>query len=407
MDKLAIGFWGCYFGTTVFMLGGAALAFARSLRRIAVNAAVAALASAFFVIAFLDGLPISSADTLARFLAHVAVLVAVLLAYLLMTMLGLLKLPDIRRRARAVFSSLAMVILGAGWLMPAWDALALGTGMTCLLGVGALGICIRSAIRGERLAKSAVAGVFFMLIAVLGLSWIALHRQQVGWQVHAVSAVAATLYLATMATVLWARYSYLIELHQVMSHGPSYDPVTRMRSHAETGNMVGAVFKSLRDEPAPLGIIVLSIGNFYALEKLHGQVAVNHALFVCAGRLRQTVPSSVQMGRLGPDGFVLIMRNCPDSGRLIDLARLVKVRLGKPLSLNTSGDVARLETENTVWAAEMGVGVLMVSNPAVRGSSAVAMGRGMSRTAMSYNSRVAWYDHSSGEIVELPVLADD
>ena len=79
MEKLAIGLWGLYFGTTVLMLAGSALAFARSLRRVSVNAGVAALVSAFFAVAFLGGLPSSNDATLARFLAQVGCLVAVVL----------------------------------------------------------------------------------------------------------------------------------------------------------------------------------------------------------------------------------------------------------------------------------------------------------------------------------------
>ncbi|MDB5915176.1 MAG: hypothetical protein JWP22_3851, partial [Ramlibacter sp.] len=158
-------------------------------------------------------------------------------------------------------------------------------------------------------------------------------------------------------------------------------------------------------EPAPLGVVVLTIANFYALEKLHGTVAINHALFVTAGRLRRAAPGNVEMGRLGHDGFLLVMRNCRDSGRLVALARTIESRLRKPLTLNTSRDVSRLETDNTPWAAEVGVGVLLLNNPAVRGPSAISMARGMSRTAMSYASHIAWFDHASREIVELPVLA--
>ncbi len=197
-----------------------------------------------------------------------------------------------------------------------------------------------------------------------------------------------------MSYVLWARYSYLIELQEVMAYGPAYDPVTRMRSHEETGQLVGQVFKSFRDQPEPMGVIVLTIANLYALEKLHGTAAVNSALFVCAGRLTRLVPASVEMGRLGQDGFLLMMRNCHDSGRLIRLARSIESRLRKSVTLNT-----------TVWVAEIGVGVLRLNNPAVRGASAISMARGMSRTAISYESRVAWFDHASAEIVELPVLA--
>jgi hypothetical protein len=47
------------------------------------------------------------------------------------------------------------------------------------------------------------------------------------------------------------------------------------------------------------------------------------------------------------------------------------------------------------------VGVLQAP-PKVRPSSAVAMGRAMSRTAWSYASRVAWFDHEAEQIAELP-----
>ena len=36
-------------------------------------------------------------------------------------------------------------------------------------------------------------------------------------------------YLAALASMMWQRYSYLIELREVLVQGPSYDPITRMR----------------------------------------------------------------------------------------------------------------------------------------------------------------------------------
>lgn len=405
MNNLAIGFWGCFFGTTAVMLTGSALAFARSLRRIAVNAALSAFASAFFAVAFLGGLPIDDANTLARFLACVAAAVSVLLAYLLFSMLGVMRARGLRNRGELTLLCLGAAVIGTGWLLSPLGSLALSIAVAWLLGLIAFGGCVRSALNGDRLARSAMAGVFSLLIAIAGLGWIALDREHVPPQVHVASAIAATFYMAIMASVLWARYAYLIELHKVMAYGPSYDPVTRMRSHAETGEMVGLAFKNFRHAPVPLGVIVLNIANLYALEKLHGQAAVNHALYVSAGRLRRTVPAHVEMGRLGHEGFVLIMRNCKDSGQLIDLARVIESRLRRSVALNTSREAAQFETANTVWAGEIGIGALVVSNPAVLGSSAIAMGRGMSRTAISYASRIAWLDQSSGQIMELPVLA--
>ena len=387
------------------MLVGSVLAYRRSLRRVAINAALAALASGFFVVAMLGGLPINNADTLARFLAQVAGLVSVLLTYLLLTELGVLKAGRVQQRVGLALIGLCMAILGAGWMMKPLHALALGLATAGLLACVALAMSVRSVLRGDRLAGVVTGCVLFMLVALAGLSWIAFDREHAPWLVYAVSAAAATLYLSAMAWVLWTRYAYLIELHKVMAYGPSYDPVTRLRSHSETGHLVGAAFRNFRNEPRPLGMMVLSIANLYALEQLHGAAAINHALFVTAGRLRRIVPDYVEMGRLGHDGFLLLMRNCRDSGQLIRLARRVQAKLSKPLVLNTSKEVSRLEAQRTVWVANVGVSVLIISNPLVGGASALAMAKGMSLTAVSYASRIAWFDHGSGETVELPELA--
>lgn len=406
MEKYVIGFWGCYFGAAGLMLAGSVFAYIRSLRRIAVNAATSALASTFFVVAFLGGLPISDAGVLDRVLAHVACLVATLLAYLLFSILGILRSPASQRRALALLAALAVFVIAAGWILSPQQALALSLAAAMLLGFVALAFSLRNALRGDRLAWVAVSGVLFMLVAIAGLSWVALDRAHVPWQAHAVSALAGTAYLATMASVLWTRYSYLIELNRVMAHGPSYDPVTRMRSNSETSNMVSAAFKHYRAQPVPLGVIVVTIANFYVLEKLYGLAAVNHALFVCAGRLRRTVPAHVEMGRLGEDGFLLLMRSCRSSGDLIHLARRVQAALSRSVALNTTQETGAASNQQTRWVAEVGVGVLRVSKTDARAASAVGLGRGMSRAALGYPSRIAWFDETSGEIVDMPVLTD-
>ena len=271
-------------------------------------------------------------------------------------------------------------------------------------GALALAACVRSARRGDRLAWLAVYGVSFMLLALAGLSWIALDREGVPWYVHAASSVAAVCYLTSMALSLWARYSYLIELREVMAHGPSYDPVTRMRSHAETGQLVGDLFRHTDNgESRPVGVIAISIANLYALEQLHGRGAVNHALFICAGRLRRSVPADVEMGRLGEDGFLLLTRNSQDPVRLVEIARMVARRLRSPVSLSTASDPSAPEAGRATWAAEVGVGVLAAATPQMRPSAAVNMARDMSRAAWSFGSRIAWFDRDSRSIAELPL----
>ena len=332
MDAIATGFWGSYFGTAGLMLAGSVFAWVRGLRRIGVNAALSALASALFVVAFLGWLPLDSADVSARVLAHVATITSSLLAYMLMYMLGLLRRRAVARRAGAALGLLAVAVLAAGWSLAPRQALALSAGVACMLGALALAMAVRSALRGDRLTWAAVAGVTFMLVALTGLSRTAVAGYRVPWQLHAVSALAATGYLAIIAAVLWGRYSYLIELRQVMAYGPAYDPVTRMRSHAETGQMVGAAFYRTQGEALSVGVVAIAISNLYALEKLHGRAAVNHALFVCAARMRRTVGGGVDMGRLGDDGFLLPLPSMRNPERLIQLARAVVGRLRRPVT---------------------------------------------------------------------------
>lgn len=403
MDALAAGFWGAFFGTATLMLVLSLAAYARSHRRVALMAGLSALVSAAFVIAYLGFLPLAPA-TEARVLAHVAMVAGTTLALMLLAMLGLLRQRARARRAVGGLGAFALVVVAVGWLLRPEQALGLSSLAAVGMGVAMLVVALRSALRGDRLAWGSVTGVGCMLVALSGLSWIALSRTT-PWPIHAVSAVAAMAYLSVMATALWARYSYLLELAEVMAHGPSYDPVTRMRSHSETGQMVGDFFFRREGTASrPVGVIAICIANLYALENLHGRAAFNHALFVCAGRLRRCVPANVEMGRLGEDGFLLLLPNPPDLQRVQQVARLLRERLSRPVALSTSREPAGLEAAATLWAAELGIGVLNTSTQ-VRPAQAVATARAMARTAWSYGSRLAVYDAEQGQIAELPLEA--
>ncbi len=402
MEKLAIGLWGCFFGMTVVVLVGALVACRRGMNRIALNAALAAVINAFYVVAFLGGMGFSSPDHQTRFLAHLGLLTAGFFTYQLLVTLSILSSPQMRQRVVLWLIGGCATVLGVGWSLPPLHGLAISSVTGCLLAIFALFASLRNAVKGQRLAWAAVASVFFLLVAITGLAWIALDRERDLLTVHLLTALAATFYAVSMAHIIWSRYVYLFELHEVMAQGPSYDPVTRMRTDLGTNQMVSDVFRNFKTNPSPMGMVVLTIANLYALEKLHGPAAVNNALFVCAQRMRRWVPGQVEMGRLGTDGFILVMQHCSESKKVIDLARALESRLRRSVRLNTSLDLSQLDSSKTVWVAEIGVGVLTLRDPNSRGSDAMEMGRRMSRTAMSYASRIAWFDHSSGEAVELP-----
>ena len=398
MDPVAAGFWGAFFGTAALMAGISLVAYLRLHRRVALTAGSSALVSALFAAAYLGAMPLDGAAE-ARVLAHLGLAVATTLSLMLLALLGLLRQQRIARRAIVSLAVLDVLVLGTGWALPARQALFLSVCAAFVLACFMLAIAMRSARRGDRLAWTTVAGVSFMLLALAGLGWIALDRE-VEWPVHAVSALAGMAYLSVMASALWGRYSYLLELSEVMAHGPSYDPVTRMRSHSETGQMVGDLFFHRDAEARPIGVLAICIANLYALENLHGRAAFNHALFICAGRLRRCVPQTVEMGRLGEDGFLLLTRSMEDLRGLDQLARQLRERLSRPVSLSISREPGLIEGRGTTWAADVGIGVMSTSTK-VRPAQAVATVRAMARTAWTYGTRIAVFDAQAGQIAEL------
>ena len=402
MHGVAIGFWGAFFGTAALLLVGALAAFAQSHHRVALTAALTALMSALFAVTYLGWLPIADPDHDARLVAHVGILTAVMLGLMLLWDLGLLREPEIRRRILASMAGLAVLLVGVSWLLNPRQSVSYGTVVAFAFTLVALLVGIRSARYGDRIAWFGVIGVSSLLFALAGGIWIVLDRQGVPWQVHAVSATAGMAYLIGIGVMMWQRYSYLIELREVLAQGPRYDPITRMQSTGATGHMIAQAFGRQHQSPArQLTLIGVSIGNLYALEKLHGRASLNNALFVCASRLRRCVPADVEMGRLFDDGFLLISRNARDLDRLVKLGRDVAERLSRPVMLRTS---AGEEAEGqTAWAAQVGVGLLPTTASAQPAAS-VAKVRDMSRTAWSFASRVAWHDTVADTISELPPL---
>jgi GGDEF domain-containing protein len=385
------------------MLAGALAAFAQSHHRVALAAGLTALLSALFVASYLLGLPFADGALEARLVSNVGLLSAIMLKLMLLVDLGHLREREARRRTLAGLGAVAVLTIVASWMVAPRQALALGAGVSFVLAVLVLLVTIRSAAHGDRLAWLAVSALALLLVPVAGVGWIAVDPG-VPWQVHAASAAGGSLYLTCIGAMLWQRYSYLIELREVLAQGPRYDPITRMPSNAGTLVMARQAFVRQHDGPdSPIVLVAVSIGNLYALENLHGRQALNHALFVCAGRLRRSVPADVQVGRLFEDGFLLVSRNAGDLDRLVKLGRLVAQRLSRPLMVRTGSDDGEGEEGLTPWAAQVGVG-LLATTASANAAGVVAKVRDMSRTAWSFASRVAWHDQVSGAIAELPAL---
>jgi GGDEF domain-containing protein len=402
MHSVAIFFWGAFFATVALMLVGALAAFARSHHRVALAAALTAILSAVFIGVHLVGLPLADRGTELRLVAHVGLVSAAMLQLMLMVDLGLLRDRESGRRLVAAVIAVVVLTIAISWMLTPSQAMLAGSSVSFAVAVAALVTAANGVWRGDRNAWPVLWGTLLLPACVAGVSWIALDPQAVPWRVHAVSALAGSAFLAGVGAMLWSRYSYLIELREVLSQGPRYDPITRMRTHAATAQMLVQTFMRQQASTRPVVLIAVSIGNLYALENLHGRAALNHALFVCASRVRRCVPAGTEVGRLFDDSFLLVSRDARHLDQLMKVGRRLAEHLSRPVNLHTSSDTDQAGAK-TQWAAQVGVGLLATTAQA-QPSVVVGKVRDMARTAWSFASHVAWLDQASETIAELPAL---
>lgn len=391
MHAIAVAFWGAYFGCAALALAGA-FVFMRSARRVALRGALAVVLTSVYVVVFLGWVPLPRGDALYRLQSITAVGAAAVLEMLLLLLLGTFRRRESVRRVRVAVAAVAAVAFVLSWMLAPEAALRFGVLLAIAMASAAVFAALSSARRGERAGWLMLAALPCAAAGVVGLGWYATNPEHTPPQVHAISAVAGIAFLVCIATAMWSRYSYLIEVRKVMAHGPNYDPVTWLPSF-EAGSPVPD------SGDRPVGVIVVSISNLKMLEELHGAAAYNHALFACALRLRKASLPGAELWRLREDAFVFVFRHGCDPEQLLEYSRQARRRISRPIQLGTSHSDP--ESSDAVWEPNVGVGLLLEAGSTPLGL-VIAGARATSRTAWSYSSRMAWFDEAGGEISELP-----
>ena len=84
------------------------------------------------------------------------------------------------------------------------------------------------------------------------------------------------------------------------------DPLTDTLNH---GALVGYLAQEIergREDIRPIGIALIDLDNFRLLNDNHGHAAGDEALLAVAGTLREHVEAGMELGRYGPDEFLLV-----------------------------------------------------------------------------------------------------
>lgn len=386
MHPLAAAFWGGFFTVAAVMLAAAAVAAAKGFRRVAAAGATYSVLPALFVCAFLALLPIDDPLTQSRFLTHLTVLGSMGLASQLLLVLRGYRKPLSNQPLQLALLLSSAATLAISWLLPPRWGMWLANGYGLVLGLGLIALALRKALRGTRVAWISAAGVSLALISLVTLDWIWLHGPGTPPAVHAVAALSSMAYVAIMGWAMRMRYGYALELKQVLAQGPSFDPVTRLPSHAHAGRLVGSFVRS--GSAQSLGVMAVTLANLATLEALYGRAAYNHALYVCAGRLRRCTPIGAQLGRLGDDGFLVLVRT-DDPELLKHMAGKVRRALTQPIQVGEDLDHDVAGALPADWVADVGIGMAMRDEPD-GAAGAVATARSLSRAALAMAGRIAF-----------------
>lgn len=384
MHPVAAALWGGFFTVAAFMLAASIVSAARGFSRVAAAGATYSLVPTLFVCAYLGLLPLGDQPTQTRFLTHLTVLGSMGLTSQLLLVLRGYRKPLSSQPLQLGLLASAAAVLAISWMLPPRWSLWLATAYGMALGLGLIALALRKALRGTRVAWISAAGVTLALTSLGALDWIAFRGSAAPSAAHAVAALSSMAYVSIMGWTMWMRHAYALELKQVLAQGPSFDPVTRLPSHAHAGRLVNSF---LRGGPAhSLGVVAVSLANLGTLEALHGRAAYNHALYVCAGRLRRCAPLGAQLGRLGEDGFLVLVRT-EDVALLKHIAGKVRRALTQPVHMGADLGPDEADALPRKWVADIGIGMALRTGPD-GAASAVATARSMSRAAHAASSRI-------------------
>jgi len=386
MHPVAAALWGGFFTVAAFMLAASAAAAAKGFSRVAAAGATYSVVPVLFVCAFLALLPIDEPAAQSRFLSHLTVLGSMgLTSQLLLVLRGYRKPLSNQPLQLALLLSSAAALVACWLLPPRWGMWLANTyGLT--LGLGLIVLALRKAVRGTRVAWVSVAGASLAITSLVALDAIWVQGHAAPPAVHAAGALSSIAYVTIMGWAMRMRYAYALEMQQVLAQGPSFDPVTRLPSHAHAGRLVGSFLRS--GSTQSLGVLAVTLANLATLEALYGRAAYNHALYVSAGRLRRCTPIGAQLGRLGEDGFLVLVRT-EDVGLLKHMAVKVRHALTQPIHVVEDLERHAAGALPPNWVAEIGVGMSMRRGPD-GAASAVATARALSRAALATASRIAF-----------------
>jgi diguanylate cyclase (GGDEF)-like protein len=121
-----------------------------------------------------------------------------------------------------------------------------------------------------------------------------------------VTLAAALVAAALLFLVFRSAQARLTRQTAALLESTRRDPLTDTLNHGSLVGLLAQEIERSRDDQRPIGIALIDIDNFRLLNDNHGHEAGDLALVTVAETLKGHVPVGMEIGRYGPDEFLLV-----------------------------------------------------------------------------------------------------
>lgn len=119
----------------------------------------------------------------------------------------------------------------------------------------------------------------------------------------------------------------ILELHERLHTQAMHDGLTGLLNRAAiTENLAHEMDRAQRDSK-PLGVVLLDLDNFKAVNDTHGHAAGDAVLREAARRMKASMRCYDKVGRYGGEEFLIVASGCAEPDNVLTLAERVRRRI--------------------------------------------------------------------------------
>ncbi len=157
------------------------------------------------------------------------------------------------------------------------------------------------------------------------LAWLLFYLQQKKWQITVADQLEDSIQQRTLE--LQITLTELAEKNKLLEQQNTLDALTGVRNRAFFDQKLNAEIKRSRRERSTLGLLMIDIDHFKAINDKHGHLVGDLVIKQVAHRLQQELKrSTVHLCRYGGEEFAIILPNTEIEGALV-LAEQLRLRL--------------------------------------------------------------------------------